>query len=204
MGGDAHGGAYGGAAVAPVPARRRLALVLLSAAVLGGAAVWALRAQPDFVDRIRYPLRYEALIRAHAENYGIEPSLLASVIYTESRFDAGARSAAGAVGLMQLLPDTAKGIALRTGGRRFVVDDLLDPEINIRYGSWYLRNLLGKYGRLELALAAYHAGQGNVDAWRRKGQGIVFPETRDYVARVTRTERVYRRIYAHELGLSRN
>ncbi|MFN0156371.1 MAG: lytic transglycosylase domain-containing protein, partial [Gaiella sp.] len=123
-------------------------------------------------------------------------------IYTESRFDPAARSSAGAVGLMQLLPDTAKGIALRTGGARFVVNDLLNPEINIRYGSWYLRALVEKYGSQRLALAAYHAGQGNVDAWRSEGKGIVFPETRDYIDRVVEAERVYRRLYAAELGLA--
>ena len=67
------------------------------------------------------------------------------MIYAESKFDPAARSAAGAVGLMQLLPDTARGIATRTGGDRFVVDDLLDPELNVRYGSWYLRSLLDRY-----------------------------------------------------------
>ncbi|MFN0156024.1 MAG: transglycosylase SLT domain-containing protein, partial [Gaiella sp.] len=102
-------------------ARRRSASVLISAVVLAAAAVWAVRAEPDFLERVRHPLRYEAVIRTHAANYDLEPSLLAAVIYTESRFDPAARSSAGAVGLMQLLPDTAKGIALRTGGARFVV-----------------------------------------------------------------------------------
>ena len=71
-------------------------------------------------------------------------------------FVANARSEAGAVGLMQLIPETAKGIALRTGGSRFVVADLRDPEINVRYGSWYLDHLLDHYDDTELALAAYH------------------------------------------------
>lgn len=164
--------------------------------------MWAVRAEPDFLERVRHPLRYEAVIRTHAANYDLEPSLLAAVIYTESRFDPAARSSAGAVGLMQLLPDTAKGIALRTGGARFVVSDLLNPEINIRYGSWYLRTLVEKYGSQRLALAAYHAGQGNVDTWRSEGKGIVFPETREYVERVVEAERVYRRLYASELGLA--
>ncbi len=103
---------------------------------------------------------------------------------------------------MQLLPETAKGIALRTGGDRFVVADLRDPEINVRYGSWYLDHLRERYdGDMTLALAAYHAGQGNVDRWQRDGGGIAFPETRAYVDEVERVRRVYASAYREELGL---
>jgi soluble lytic murein transglycosylase len=100
---------------------------------------------------------------------------------------------------MQLLPDTARGIALRTGGRNFVVDDLYVPELNVRYGSWYLRHLLDRYGDARLALAAYHAGQGNVDRWRARGVGVQFPETRAYVDKVLRLTEVYDDAYADEL-----
>ena len=180
---------------------RRVALVaLLVAAAAAGAAAWVVTAQPEWYQRLRYPLRYEAIVNAHARNYDLPPALLAAVIYTESKFDASARSDAGAMGLMQLLPETAKGIAVRTGGDRFVVDDLLDPEINVRYGSWYLRHLLDRYDDLRTALAAYHAGQGNVDEWRRNGVGIQFPETRSYVDRVLHAEHVYAEAYADELS----
>ena len=94
---------------------------------------------------------------------------------------------------MQLLPDTAQGIAVRTGGNEFVVDDLYVPEINVRYGAWYLRHLLDRYGDERTALAAYHAGQGNVDKWRRQGVGIQFPETRSYVDKVEQREGDLRR-----------
>ena len=80
---------------------------------------------------------------------------------------------------MQLLPETAKGIAERTGGSKFRVSDLYDPEINVRYGAWYLRHLLDKYGSERLALAAYNAGQANVDRWRAHGLPIQFEETRE-------------------------
>jgi len=153
------------------------------------------------VQHIRYPLRYEAIVRGHAKNYDLDPALLAAVIYTESRFDAQARSNAGAIGLMQLLPDTARGIAVRTGGNRFVVDDLYVPELNVRYGAWYLRHLLNRYGDERTALAAYHAGQGNVDRWRKQGVGIQFPETRSYVAKVERVKQIYADSYAKELRL---
>ena len=159
--------------------------------------------EPTWYLRVRYPLEYEQIVRGHAGNYRLEPELLAAVIYQESRFEVDARSRSGAVGLMQLLPDTAKGIALRTGGSKFVVDDLLDPELNIRYGSWYLRHLLDKYDDERLALAAYNAGQANVDRWRKRGEGIHFAETRHYVARVAQLKTIYREAYAEELGLTR-
>jgi soluble lytic murein transglycosylase len=180
---------------------RRLLIALAGVAVLGVAAFAVTRHQPDFLQRIRYPLRYEQIVRGHAKNYDLDPSLLAAVIYTESRFDARARSKAGAIGLMQLLPSTARGIAVRTGGDAFVVDDLYVPELNVRYGAWYLRNLLNRYGDERTALAAYHAGQGNVDRWRKQGVGIQFPETQSYVAKVERVKRIYADSYADELGL---
>ena len=164
---------------------RRLGLVvLLLAAAAAGVAVWTVRTEPGWYQQLRYPLRYEAIVRTHARNYDLPPTLLAAVIYTESKFDADARSGAGAIGLMQLLPETAKGIALRTGSHK----------------SWYLRNLLDRYDDIPTALAAYHAGQGNVDEWRREGVGIQFPETRDYVGKVLEAQRVYADAYADELG----
>jgi soluble lytic murein transglycosylase len=124
------------------------------------------------------------------------------VIEQESKFDANARSSAGAVGLMQLQPATAQGIAKYTGGSKFVLSDLDDPEINVRYGAWYLHHLMQKYGDERLALAAYNAGQQNVDRWRAAGEDIQFSETRAYVDRVERLKDIYRRAYASELGLS--
>jgi soluble lytic murein transglycosylase len=97
---------------------------------------------------------------------------------------------------MQLLPETAKGIAARTGGSEFRVSDLYDPEINVRYGSWYLRHLLDEYGSERLALAAYNAGQANVDRWRARGVAIQFPETRDFVDHVESLKHTYRHAYA--------
>ena len=137
-----------------------------------------------------------------AANYDLVPALLAAVIYRESKFDARARSSSGAIGLMQLLPDTAKGIAVHTGGSRFRVADLYDPEINVRYGAFYLRRLLTKYGDMRLALAAYNAGQANVDEWRADGKGIAFAETREYVDSVLKTRDIYAHAYRKELGLS--
>ncbi len=140
-------------------------------------------------------------MRGHAGNYRLDPALLAAVIWQESRFRPAAVSSAGAVGLMQLLPSTARGIAQRTGGSAFVESDLYQPELNIRYGAWYLRHLLDKYGDTQLALAAYNAGQTNVDRWLADGGGIRFTETRHYVDAVDDARDAYRRTYADELGL---
>ena len=179
---------------------RILTLAAVFVLALAGVAAWVVEAEPDVYLRARYPLEYTHIVRGHAKSHDLDPALLAAVIYAESRFDPSARSEAGAVGLMQLLPETAKGIALRTGGTRFVVADLSNPEINVRYGSWYLDHLLDRYDDSKLALAAYHAGQGNVDRWRREGVGIAFPETRAYVSEVARLRRVYRRAYPRELA----
>jgi soluble lytic murein transglycosylase len=168
-----------------------VALVVL----LGGAFAYLQQTEPGWWARLWYPLRYEQVVRGHARNYRLEPSLLAAVIYQESKFRPDVKSSSGAIGLMQLLPATAKGIAIHTGGSKFVVADLYNPELNVRYGAWYLRHLLDKYHDERTALAAYNAGQQNVDDWLQQGEGIQFSETRAYVDRVERLKKIYRRAY---------
>ncbi len=179
---------------------RRVAtlVALLGLAAAGFAYVQS--SDPGWWIRFWYPLKYDSIVRTHAHNYRLDPALLAAVIYQESKFRSDATSSSGAIGLMQLLPDTAKGIAIHTGGSRFRVSDLYTPELNIRYGAWYLRHLLDKYGNERTALAAYNAGQENVDEWRRRGRGIAFAETRQYVDRVEHLKTLYRRGYGKELG----
>ena len=174
---------------------KRLAAGAVLIAAVAAGFVYLRAGEPPWVQRIHYPLRYEQIVRGHARNYRLDPALLAAVIYQESKFQSDAKSSSGAIGLMQLRPDTAKGIAIRTGGSRFQTSDLYHPEINIRYGSWYLRHLLDKYGDEEAALAAYNAGQSNVDTWRAEGKGIQFSETRVYVDRVEELKEVYRSAY---------
>ena len=179
--------------------RRLVAMVVLAGGVILAVAL-VQDAKPGWWERLWYPLRYETIVRGHARNYSLDPALLAAVIYQESKFKADAESKSGAIGLMQLLPDTAKGIAVHTGGSAFRVADLYDPEINVRYGAWYLRHLLRKYREERTALAAYNAGQDNVDRWRRDGVGIQFPETRAYVNRVEDLKQIYRDAYGDELN----
>jgi soluble lytic murein transglycosylase len=179
---------------------RRLLTALILLAAVGTLFAVLHTSKPSWWERVWYPLRYEAIVRGHARHYDLDAALLAAVIYQESKFKADARSKSGAVGLMQLLPATAEGIAVHTGGSTFRVDDLYDPEINVRYGAWYLHHLMEKYGDERTALAAYNAGQDNVDRWRRRGIDVQYSETRAYVKRVEDLKRIYRHAYGSELG----
>ena len=174
---------------------RRLAATTLLIVAVAASFVYLRSGEPTWFQRVRYPLKYEQIVRGHARNYQLDPALVAAVIYQESKFHADAKSESGAIGLMQLQPETAKGIAIRTGGSRFQTSDLYVPEINVRYGSWYLRHLLDKYDDEKTALAAYNAGQRNVDEWRAEGKGIQFSETRDYVDKVEHLKGVYHDAY---------
>jgi len=193
--------------------RRRRALAAIVALALGVLVLPSLVAPlfRDAVKEITLPLRHEDIIRQQARDKGLDPSLIAAVIFAESRFE-DRTSEAGAKGLMQILPSTAQDIARRSGGTAFELRDLATPQVNIAYGSFYLKYLLRKYDGSEvLALAAYNAGETNVDRWlasvRGKGETfrvadhIPFPETRDYVTRVLAARGDYRRTYRAELGL---
>jgi soluble lytic murein transglycosylase len=178
---------------------RKLVLLVVVGAIAAGAFFVVDATTPPWFERIRYPLRYSEYVRVHARRHDLDPALLAAVIYQESKFRPDAKSSSGAIGLMQLTPETARGIAIRTHGSAFHTGDLYDPEINIRYGAWYLDNLFRKYGSERLVLAAYNAGQGNVDRWRANGQPIQFAETRAYVERVEDLKAIYRDAWRSQL-----
>jgi soluble lytic murein transglycosylase len=187
--------------------------LLLGFVLAAIAAVVALSLMPrakDAVQERTLPLRHEDNILQQAREKKVPADLIAGVIYAESRFS-DQTSHAGARGLMQITPDTADAIATSTGGVNFRQEDLADPQVNISYGTWYLRNLLDRYGEnVVLALAAYNAGQGNVDTWISEAQAkgepltieaIPFAETRGYVRSVLDARADYREKYARELGL---
>lgn len=141
---------------------------------------------------LRPDARVSRIIQVSAAEEKISPALLEAVILTESKFDEKAVSHVGAVGLMQLMPETAQWISEESG---LPADELSQPEQNIPLGAWYINYLLKKYHNNEvLALAAYNAGRGNVDEWIQKegwNEGfsdpdqIPFPETREFVKAVT-------------------
>ena len=156
------------------------------------------------------PLSHADIIRYQASQKHLDPALIAAVIYAESKFEPRP-SSAGAEGLMQILPATAYYVAHLSGGSSFTASDLAKPDINVAYGSYYLRYLLNHYdGDEMLAVAAYNGGLGNVDRWRAEAQAegsrltagaIPFPETREYVQRVLSAQQAYRATYARQLGL---
>ena len=183
-------------------------LLAIAGAVVAGVALGLVLTRLDtFSDAIlevTLPLRHDDIIRQQAEEKDVPADLIAAVIYAESKFQ-DQTSSAGARGLMQITPETAAVIEDLSGGQTFVLEDLSDPDINIRYGTFYLRYLLDHYGGNEVAaLAAYNAGQAHVDSWGGSEldlADIEFPETRDYVEEVLSKRDEYRDKYGDELGL---
>jgi peptidoglycan lytic transglycosylase len=190
--------------------RRRRVFAAALVAAIGVIVIMAIRVGPHAVQELTLPLRHEDIIRQQAAEKELDPALIAAVIYQESKFR-DRTSSAGAKGYMQLLPGTAEFIAHKSGGTRFELQDLGTPQINIAYGSWYLRYLIERYnGNKTLAVAAYNAGEDNVDKWVTAAGGadkfdanrdIPFPETRAYVQGVFSKRDAYAKHYAKELGL---
>jgi soluble lytic murein transglycosylase len=180
--------------------------MLGTGAAIVGLGIGALVAGGTFdhaLQELTLPLKHEDVIRQQASEKGVDAALLAAVIYSESKFS-DATSSAGARGLMQITPEAAEEIERLSGGTTFRLDDLSDPEINIRYGTFLLRELLDRYdGDEAAALAAYNAGPGNADRWGGSDlnvSDIPFPETRAYVEEVLEKKAAYRDKYARELG----
>ena len=196
---------------------RRILWTGAAVLLIAGLGAVALRLAPALTDsaapawyaRAVYPLEHGAAIRAAARKNHVDPALVAAVIYVESGFDEHARSAQGAVGLMQVLPATAQEIARRTGGSAFSTADLEDPKVNVRYGTYYLRTALDQFdGDTLSAVAAYNAGGGAVGKWTATAEAegrplrvadIPYAETRAYVSEVLRVRKLYRENYGEQL-----
>jgi soluble lytic murein transglycosylase len=187
--------------------RRRRAMVIGGTLLVVALGAFLLVNSDRFqrtLEEVTLPLQHEDIIRQQAAQKDVPADLIAAVIYSESRFR-DQTSHAGARGLMQITPSTAQLIEKLSGGQTFNFNDLSNPDINIRYGTFYLHYLIQKFGDNEIAaLAAYNAGETNVVAWGGSSLGlddIPFPETRDYVENVLEKRDEYARHYRHELGL---
>jgi soluble lytic murein transglycosylase len=187
--------------------RGRRALVIGGTLLVCALGVFLLVNSDRFqrtLEEFTLPLRHEDIIRQQAAEKDMPADLIAAVIYAESRFR-DQTSHAGARGLMQITPATANLIERLSGGQTFRFEDLADPDINIRYGTFYLRYLMDKFGDNDIAaLAAYNAGETNVIAWGGSNlrlDDIPFPETRGYVEDVLDKREDYARHYRGELGL---
>ena len=156
---------------------------------------------PDAVMRMMYPLRYEAAIREASEENGLEPTFVAGVIYTESRFRPDVESHQNAYGLMQLLPQSARYIQRKSG----IEGGYRDPKVNIELGTWFFGYLNDRYdGDERLMLAAYNSGEGSVEAWTSDEgfdikKDIPYKETREYVDRALEAQKTYRQLYGKNL-----
>jgi soluble lytic murein transglycosylase len=184
---------------------RRFGIGTAALVIGAGAAFLLFRGDvEDTIRQVTLPLRHEDIIRQQAREKGVDADLIAAVIYAESRFR-DQTSPAGARGLMQITPATARAIEKLSGGVNFQLGDLSDPDLNIRYGTFYLRHLLDMFDGNEVAaIAAYNAGDANVVRWGGSDltlDDIAFPETRAYVESVLDKRKDYRRTYGSELGL---
>lgn len=148
-----------------------------------------------------YPKNYQEYVEKYAKKYGVEEEIVYATIKVESNFNENATSNSNAKGLMQLLDTTAQEMAK---DEEINVVDLFDAEINIMLGTKYIAKLIEKYGNLELAIAAYNAGIGNVNNWidtkviledGSNTEKIPFDETNNYVKKVIRDYNIYKEIY---------
>jgi soluble lytic murein transglycosylase len=179
-------------------------------AAIGVAWYGVHQQMPGWYARLWYPLEHEETLRQEAARNRLDPALVAAVINTESGFVADSRSSQGAVGLMQVQPDTARFIAGLPGRPSPSPDRLAEPDVNIAYGARFLRYLIDRYRSVDLALAAYNGGPANLGRWldeaRARGEAlrvpddIPFAETRGFVRKVREAIPIYRRAYGERLA----
>ncbi len=194
---------------------RRCARCVIWVVILGlglvAAALVIHSSKPAWYARIWYPIGYQKAINREARLTGLDPALLAAVIWRESDFDPTARSSRGAVGLTQVLPSTAADIAAAPNAPVGHLADLMDPEVNIAYGAWYLRWLINRHGGSVVeGLAAYNAGPSNMTKWKQQAltaghafqvpADVPFPETKAYVEDIMDAWPIYRRTYGDQLA----
>ena len=183
-------------------------LICVAAAI----AIYFLISVPSVQKKFLYPFPYRSTVETYSTRWKVDKFLTIAVMKVESNFQEKASSQSGAIGLMQIMPETAAWIAYQLGEEpEKVADDinhLCKPETNIRYGTWYLAELEEEFGGNDvLALAAYNAGRGNVRDWMEKNHWdekfsdidkIPYAETRDYVKRVLHCREKYAQLYSSQ------
>jgi soluble lytic murein transglycosylase len=185
---------------------KKLLIACVVLAVLVIAAVFLLRWCHTRLLQKMYPREYAAIVISEAKENGLDPNLVYAVIRQESRFNADAKSGAGAIGLMQLTPDTFEWLQKKeSDGTALSSSALSKPSVNIKYGCRFLALLLKKYGVLHTALCAYNAGQGRVDGWLKDGSiskdgktlsSVPYAETKNYALKVEQNYQQYKALYA--------
>ena len=185
----------------------KIKLKILTAIIILFALIFAVSKLPS-TQKIFYPFPYRDKIEANAARYRVDRFLAISVMKVESNFVEGATSKSGAVGLMQIMPETANWIATQLDENPPSINQLHNCDTNIKYGIWYLAELEDEFfGNDVLALAAYNAGRGNVHHWMEKNgwrknfsdvDAIPFNETRNYVKKVLACREKYFELYGTE------
>jgi len=156
---------------------------------------------PKIWSDLVYPLKYENFIIQSAAEFNLPPTLLAGLIFTESRFNERATSHVGARGLTQVMPATGAGIAARLGITDFSPDDLYDPATSIRFGAYYVRNLLDRYNNVvEVALAGYNGGPGVANRYQADRNASIPAETSGFIVKVLKHRDIYAGLYGENLN----
>ncbi len=178
---------------------KKTVIVLILIAIFAAVAVMCV----DDIERMFYQREFEEYVTKYSKEFDVPEALIYAVIRTESSFDPNARSSVGAIGLMQLMPDTLDWLS-RLLDEEQPTGEINDPETNIKYGTYYLRHLYNRFGNWETAIAAYNAGHGRVTTWLKNQEysddGITlkvipFEETKNYVNKITGNYNTYKKLY---------
>lgn len=179
---------------------KRLIVIVIVAFIILFSSQWV-------IEEFLFPFKYKEIVLKYSEENNIDPRLVLSVIKVESNFKEDAASPKGALGLMQMTTETGSWVAEQLNISDFRVEMLLNPEINIKFGCWYLNNLNEEFNNLDLVLAAYNGGRGNVKKWLNNEEhsidgkrlhNIPFKETDKYVKKVKTYYNIYKRLYKEE------
>ena len=158
----------------------------------------------NFFMKKAYPIEYNNHVFKYSNDYNVDPALIYAIIKTESNFNTNAESPAGAIGLMQIMPNTFYWLQAYTNDKYMDIKFLNYPEINIKYGTYFINMLLDKYKSDIVAICAYNAGIGTIDKWLtdpslsydgKSLAKIPYKETKQYVKRVIKNREIYKYLY---------